>query len=105
VEELKHSQRVEHLCEMDQVKKIWAENGYPSAAKLWSIIRQQGLHLRVTRQQIVDYIAGQSVSQLQHKQPKAKYSHITTTAPGLYYNADLLDMSAYSRQNSGISWI
>jgi transposase InsO family protein len=88
-----------------ELKKIWKENGFPSASRLWAILRQRGLHADYNKSEVVKYIAKQDVTQLHHKPVKAKYSHISTIAPGIMYCIDLLDMSAYGRYNGGIKWL
>lgn len=90
---------------MEGIKDIWEQNGYPSGAKLWTILQKQELTAGLTRQKLDAFIASQTVSQLHHRTVKKKGSHITTTNPGIYYNADLLDMTPYARANGGVKWI
>lgn len=90
---------------MEDVKKIWEQNGFPSTNKLWSILQQRGLTKYYVKSEIAQYIAKQKVSQLHHRPSRPKYSHITTTAPGIMYCIDLLDMTAYARSNGGIKWL
>lgn len=88
-----------------ELKRIWEKNGFPSAGRLWTILRQKGLHVEYNKGEVEDYIAGQDVAQLHHKPVRSKHSHISTIAPGIMYCIDLLDMSAYARYNGGINWL
>ena len=88
-----------------QLLEIWEKNGFPSTARLWAILRQLGLDADYNKKEIEKYIAGQSVSQLHHRPVRTKHSHITTTAQGVMYCIDLLDMTAYSRDNDGVKWL
>ena len=90
---------------MELIQTVWEENGFPSGAKLWSILKKQGLTKGVNRNQVDALIAGKAVSQLHHRPVKKKHSHISTTAPGVMFNADLLDMTPYARANHGVKWI
>jgi hypothetical protein len=90
---------------MKTILDVWEQNGFPSGAKLWAILKKQGLTKGVNRKQVDALIAGKAVSQLHHRPVKKKYSHISTTAPGVMYNADLLDMTPYARANHGVKWI
>ena len=90
---------------MKDIKTLWEQNGFPSANKLWSILQQRGLTKYYVKADVAQYIAKQKVSQLHHRPSRPKYSHITTTAPGIMYCIDLLDMTAYARSNGGIKWL
>jgi transposase InsO family protein len=90
---------------MEQLKEIWIEHGLPSAFRLWKILRQKGLTDKYNLVDVVSYIEGQKSTQL-HKRPvRVGSSPISTTNRGIMYNIDLLDMSAYSRDNNGMKWL
>ena len=87
------------------IEFTWEENGYPAAPKLLSILKRESLH-KFTLKEVQEYIAKQAVSQLHAKRrTKSKSSHITTTAPAVMYCIDLLDMTAYARDNGGVKWL
>lgn len=90
---------------MEKVKKIWERNGFPGAARLWEILKKNGLSREYKRADIVKYIGSQKVSQLHSRPVKVKHSYITTTAPGVMFCIDLLDMTAYSHDNGGMKWL
>jgi len=90
---------------MEKLLEIWEDNGFPAAARLWSILKQRGLTSKYSKVDVEKAIAGEKVSQLHHRPVRPKYSHITTTAPGVMYCMDLLDMTAYAKQNEGFKWL
>jgi transposase InsO family protein len=90
---------------MKRLHEIWENNGFPAATRLWSILKHQKLTDHYNRGEVEKYIAQQKVSQLHHRPKVSKHSHITTTAPGIMYCIDLLDMTPYSRDNGGVKWL
>jgi len=90
---------------LDDLNTIWQEHGFPSADRLWTILRQNDMTQYYSKDEVRRYIAGQKVAQLHHRPTVTKHSHITTTSPGVMYCIDLLDMSAYARGNGGIHWL
>jgi transposase InsO family protein len=90
---------------VEQLQKIWAENGYPGSGRLWTILKQMGLTRYFTRKEVESHIGQEKVSQLHHKPVRVKGSHITTSAPAIMYCIDLLDMTAYARDNGGVKWL
>jgi hypothetical protein len=89
---------------MDQLKEIWQEAGYPAAQRLYDLSKKKGLSF--TQKQVSDFVKGQETYQLHAPAPKPAVSHpITTSAPNVEWQIDLLDMSKYNRQNAGHHWI
>jgi hypothetical protein len=89
---------------MNQVKQIWQEAGYPAAARLWALVKQKGLG--VSAKEIKEFVDSQEVMQLHKKAPvDTKSNHITSAGNNLDFQADLLDMTKYKRENGGNSWI
>ncbi|MDR3573583.1 MAG: hypothetical protein P4L50_06970 [Anaerolineaceae bacterium] len=88
---------------MDQVKQIWENSGYPAAARLWSLVKGKvsGVQLKDVQQ----FVAEQETAQLHRKAPKdTKSHHITSAGNHLDYQADILDLQKYARNNGGMNW-
>jgi len=88
---------------MEQIKEIFSSHGYPGAERLYAIAKAKKLNVKLS--DIKVFLADQAVAQL-HKAPKkVAETPITVDGKDTEYQLDLLDMSAYSRNNEGKSWI
>jgi hypothetical protein len=89
---------------METVEQLWKDSGYPGVARLWALVKSKAI-TGIKLKDVQNFIAGQEVAQLHKQAPKdAKSHHITSAGNHLDYQADLLDMSKYSRSNGGMSW-
>jgi hypothetical protein len=79
------------------------EHGYPSAHKLYLILRKEGLEIRFM--DVDAFVGAQKAHQLHKKTCHSIQGHIVAYCKDCLWFADLLDMSNYSRQNKGFHWI
>ena len=89
---------------MEQVKQLWKDSGYPGAARLWSLVKSKQI-TGIKLKDVQEFILNQETAQLHKRAPVDRKSHhITSAGNNLDYNADLLDMAKYSRNNNGMNW-
>jgi hypothetical protein len=87
-----------------QIQDIWVQYGYPSANRLFSIAKDKidGVKLK----DIQSFLEKQETQQLHKKDPIDNNPRpITTIESKLDYQADLLDLQKYSRNNKGFNWV
>jgi hypothetical protein len=83
---------------------LWTSHGFPAGKRLCDIAKKKGIS--VTAKAADEFVKSQEVHQLHAKAPKPAVDHpITTSAPQVEFNMDLLDMSKYSKANGGHNWI
>jgi hypothetical protein len=88
---------------MEQIKSLYQSHGYPGADKLFAIAKAKGISVKLA--DVKSFVAEQTVAQL-HKAPKkVAETPITVDGKDTQYQMDLLDYSAYARNNGGNSWI
>lgn len=90
---------------MEALSELWKVNGYPSAAKLWQIVKLKGLKL--TNKEVQEFVKSTKTAQL-HKPIVKKRDYEIPIVTWDYckdWQADLLDMQKFSRQNKGYRWI
>jgi hypothetical protein len=88
---------------MEQVEQLWKDSGYPAAGRLYTLAKAQGI-TGISQQKVKDFVEQQEVSQLHRKAPVVAETPITTSGADVEFQMDLLDMSAYSRNNEGNRW-
>ncbi len=89
--------------QMDAVKQIYTSHGYPSAAKLWDIVKAKKIDVRL--RDVQEFVANQTTAQLHRKAPQNVVEiPITVDGKDNELQMDLLDMSNYSRTNGGHRW-
>jgi len=87
----------------DLIKQKYQEFGYPSAYKLFKIMKKENPEIKLNK--IIEVIENEKPYQL-HKKTKTKVTaHMVAFRENQIWLADLLDMSNYSRDNQGFKWI
>lgn len=90
---------------MQPLNDLWKENGYPSAAKLWQIVKLKGL--KYTNKEVQEFVKSTKTAQL-HKPVVRKKNYEIPIVTWDYckdWQADLLDMQKFSTTNKGFRWI
>jgi transposase InsO family protein len=85
------------------LEATWCKHGYPSAHKLYLILRKEGLDIRFV--DVDCFVGAQKAHQLHKETRHSIQGHIVAYCKDCLWFADLLDMSNYSRQNKGFHWI
>jgi transposase InsO family protein len=87
-----------------KLEQIWKDSGYPAAQRLYAIVKRTEPDVKL--KDVQNFIASQETAQLHKRAPKdTKSHHITSAGNHLDYQADLLDLAKYARQNRGMNWI
>ena len=86
-----------------KLKDLYENFGFPAITKLYQLARSQGLD--VTLKDIENFEKRLLPEQIHEKKKPKKHGHITASSPYTEFQMDLLDMSKYSRKNSGMKWI
>ncbi len=85
------------------MEDIWQKHGYPSAMKLYKIMKRSSPDITFTE---VDKFVSEKRTYQLHKKTKRKIQgHIVAYCENCLWFGDLLDMSNYGRQNKGYKWI
>jgi hypothetical protein len=82
---------------------LYKKFGYPSLDRFWTIIKENDVAVR--KKTVQEFIQAQKSYQLHKKAPKIKSNPITSGEKNFEVQMDLLDMSKFSKQNNGYSWI
>ena len=85
------------------MEEAWQKHGYPSAYKLYLILRKKDPEIKLAH--VDDFVKAQKTHQLHKKSRHSIQGHIVAYCKDCLWFADLLDMSNYSRQNKGFHWI
>ena len=88
---------------MENLEETWRKHGYPSAYKLFLILRKKDPSVRLDF--VDEFVRAQKAHQLHKKTRHSIQGHIVAYCKDCLWFADLLDMSNYSRQNKGFHWI
>ena len=88
---------------MEEIEETWGKHGYPSAHKLYLILRKKDPETRL--EGVDEFVRAQKAHQLHKKTRHSVQGHIVAYCKDCLWFADLLDMSNYSRQNKGYHWI
>ena len=88
------------------LKEEYESAGFPSGAKLWSIIKYNRLHkkLKITQADVMAFVKKQKVAQV-HGDKRVAMGHITATQPFAKVQGDLVDYQPYAKQNGGMRFM
>jgi transposase InsO family protein len=88
---------------MRELKDLYEEYGYPSAERLWKLVKKENLSF--TKKQVQEFVSEQISAQLHRRAPKVRQVPITASDVNLDWQMDLLDMNKYHKSNEGYRWI
>jgi Integrase core domain len=89
----------------DQLEKLLEEYNYPGKAKFLRIVKDTYGGV-ITRQDVVDFLKKDTVTQQYQATKKKKASgHITAMETNELWNVDIFDMSAYEKGNEGYKYM
>ncbi len=87
------------------IKNFWASHNYVNMSKLWEIIKDN--KTPITYSELSNFFKNNKTTQLHKKTiiTKSNYVPFVTGSHNFDWQADLLDMSKFSRNNEGYKWI
>jgi transposase InsO family protein len=88
---------------MKELKDLYEEYGYPSAERLWKLVKKENLSF--TKKQVQEFVSEQISAQLHRRAPKVRQVPITASDVNFDWQIDLLDMNKYHKSNEGYRWI
>lgn len=88
------------LTDLQQLQKLYAYHGYPSATEFKSIAKKAGFDKTL----ISDFIAGSASTSI-YKRRKVTRGHYSHSQYRYCFMIDLMDVSKYAAHNRGIHWL
>jgi transposase InsO family protein len=88
---------------MSKLDDLWKENNFPGANRFLELLKHKGI--KATKSQVDAYIDAQKTAQLHRRPARHVNTPITTTNPGVIYQADLLDVTPFAHDNMGAKWL
>jgi flagellar motor protein MotB len=88
---------------MDKINEYYEENNFPSAAKLYKIMKKDDI--KITLKQIQEFLSKQEVEQVMKQQNKTKSGHIVAMFPNEWWQIDIFILEKYYKYNKGFKYI